>query len=111
MAAYPELMPLPKRDFDIYVYEFTTVGQDYHVNIKGDIHKYSVPYQYIGKKVMMKYTQTKLRIFSMEDRSLIAEWPRSHGMTLNNVHTEQNHRPVEHQIAAINSKREMDRFE
>jgi hypothetical protein len=98
---FPELRPLPKRDFDIYAYEFTTVGPDYHVNIKGDNHKYSVPHQYIGQNVMMKYSYTKLRVFTMA-RELIAEWPRSHGITLNNVHTQENHRTVAHQIAAAN---------
>ena len=100
----PELKPLPKEDFNIYSYEFTSVRQDYHVNIKGDNHKYSVPYQYIGKNVMMKYTQTKLRIFSM-DRKLIAEWTRSHGNVLNNVHTNEKHRPVAHQVAAASKTR------
>lgn len=101
----PLLSALPKKDFNIYAYEYTIVRQDYHVNIKGDNHKYSVPFQYIGKNVMMKYTQTQLRIFSM-NRELIAEWPRSHGLTLNNVHTNNNHRPVEHQIAAVNKTRD-----
>jgi len=102
---YPGLRPLPKKDFNIYAYEYTTVRQDYHVHIKGDNHKYSVPFQYIGKNVMMKYTQTHLRIFNME-RQLIAEWPRSHGNVLNNVHTNDKHRPVAHQVAVASKTRD-----
>jgi len=101
----PELRALPKKDFNIYAYEYTLVGQDYHVHIKGDNHKYSVPYQYIGKNVMIKYTHTQLRIFTMS-RELIAEWQRSHDLTLNNVHTNDNHRPVAHQIAVASKTRD-----
>ena len=96
---YPELSPLPKKDFSIYSYEFTEVPHNYHVNLRGDNHKYSVPYQYIGKEVMMKYSFTQLRVFDME-RELIAEWQRSYGNVLNNVHTDDRHRPPAHQVAA-----------
>lgn len=96
---YPELSPLPKKDFSIYGYEFTEVPRNYHVNIRGDNHKYSVPYQYIGKEVMMKYSFTLLRVFNTE-RELIAEWQRSYGNTLHNVHTDDRHRPPAHQVAA-----------
>jgi transposase len=93
----PLLKPLPPRDFAIFEYQHVIVGKDYHVHIQGDRHKYSVPYQYIGKNVVLKYSLTTLIILNIEG-SLIAEHERHYDRAVL-IHTIDSHRPPNHQIA------------
>lgn len=96
---FPHLQPL-KKDFILYSHEYVTVPASYHVHIKHDPHQYSVPYQYIGHEVILKYSFTDLIIEDKESGNEIARWPRFYSTSLDTVHTMPEHRPPSHQIAA-----------
>lgn len=94
----PNMLPLPQTRFALYAHQEMTVPRNYHVHIKGDAHRYSVPYTWIGEQVMIKYTYSVLKVFDSEG-TLIVEWDRSHDETLDTVHTRPEHRPKNHQVA------------
>lgn len=60
----PLLGPLPQNSFEIKTYREYTVRVNNHIKLSEDKHYYSVPYQYIGKKVKVIYTRTMVRIYS-----------------------------------------------
>jgi len=74
----PLLMPLPETDFEIKYYKTYKVAQNNHVQLGIDKHYYSVPYQYIGKKVKVIYTSSTVSIFYANQA--IAIHPRNRGV-------------------------------
>jgi hypothetical protein len=56
----PALKPLPDQDFAISEYKIARVNINYHVELQG--HSYSVPYIYVQKEVMLRYTPTTVEI-------------------------------------------------
>jgi hypothetical protein len=95
---FPYLMP-HKKDFIPYSHELETVPASYHVHLKHDPHQYSVPYQYIGHDVILKYSFTELIVEDKDSGNVIAKWPRFYGTRLDTIHTLDAHRPPNHQIA------------
>ena len=87
----PALRPLPSR-----AYEFATfkhgrkVGIDYHVEV--DRHYYSVPYQYIGRRVDVRYTATTVEVF-FEGRRLTSH---IRSFVPSRFTTKEEHRPQSH---------------
>ena len=63
-----KLSPLPVQRFEIRYQSFATVMQNGHVQLSKDKHFYSVPYQYIRKKVKILYTSTTVEIFFKYNR-------------------------------------------
>ena len=63
----PQLRALPTIPFEIaeWVYGYT-VNLDCHIAYK--TNRYSVPYQYVGKKVNLKVTDTLLEVYLKEER-------------------------------------------
>ena len=57
------LSPLAEKRFEIRNYAQATVLQNGHVSLKEDKHYYSVPYQYIRKKVKIAYTSIDVKIY------------------------------------------------
>ena len=57
------LNPLPDEPFEFKRQQQATVSVNGHVCLKEDKHYYSVPYQFIGKKVKLLYTSTHVEIF------------------------------------------------
>lgn len=51
-----ELSALPQERYEIKSLSFSTVQQNGHVLLSKDKHYYSVPYQYIRKKVKIEFT-------------------------------------------------------
>ena len=95
----PLLRPLPEKDFVIYRYHGVQVPTTYHVSIPSDRYRYSVPFQYIGQQVLLKYSFKQLYVYDHE-RQLIAEWQRSpEENTLHTTITNPEHRPPNHEIA------------
>lgn len=87
----PQALPLLDLPDVVPEVDRLTVGRDYHVKLKG--HKYSVPYKYIGRKVLVKYTDQQVRIFL--DGTLIAEHACSFEQeqhTTLEQHMPENHR-------------------
>jgi hypothetical protein len=63
-----ELAPLPQQRYQIKQQSFATVMQNGHVFLGRDKHYYSVPYQYIRKKVKLLYTSSQVEIFYKYER-------------------------------------------
>jgi hypothetical protein len=56
-------MPLPEEKYEIRQYAKGTVHKNCHIYLSTDKHYYSVPYQYIGKKIKIKYTSKHLWVY------------------------------------------------
>lgn len=65
------LLPLPQQRYEIKYQAMATVGQNGHAQLSKDKHYYSVPYQYIRKKVKFLYTTTTVEIFHKYNRIAI----------------------------------------
>jgi len=63
-----KLAPLPVERYEIKQLSFATVMQNGHVVLSKDKHYYSVPYQYMRKKVKLVYTSNKVEIFHKYNR-------------------------------------------
>ena len=63
-----KLFALPVERFEIRQLAFATVMQNSHVLLSKDKHYYSVPYQYIRKKVKIMYTTNKVEIYYKYNR-------------------------------------------
>jgi transposase len=63
-----KLSPLPQNRFEIKYQSFATVMQNGHVQLSKDKHCYSVPFQYIRKKVKILFTQTTVEIYFKYNR-------------------------------------------
>jgi transposase len=57
----PLLLPLPATRFELSDWKMATVQFNYHISVDGML--YSVPYEYIKKKVDVKVTDTTIEIF------------------------------------------------
>ena len=63
-----QLRPLPERRFEIRYQFFATVMQNGHVQLSRDKNYYSVPYQYIKKKIKILYTSSTVEIYYKYNR-------------------------------------------
>lgn len=59
----PLLQPLPASPFIIKHHVQAKVQKNYHITLGEDWHHYSVPYQYIGKKVSVVYDTAIVEIY------------------------------------------------
>ena len=94
----PALRPLPERPFGPGVWSKAKVNVDYHVVV--DFHRYSVPYQYIGRSVDVHLTDTTVELFCSNMR--IASHRRSHNR--NGFTTVKDHMPSTHLQAQWQAK-------
>ena len=62
----PLLAPLPATRFELSDWKTATVQFNYHISVDGML--YSVPYEYINKKVEVKVTDTTIEIFYNHNR-------------------------------------------
>lgn len=86
------LSPLPSAPFEMATWKEATVQFNYHVYLDGMY--YSVPHEYIGKKVSLRATSTVVEVFYNNAR--IASHPRHYGRK-GQYHTATEHMPKEHQ--------------
>ena len=63
-----KLSTLPVERYEIRHMAFATVMQNGHVLLSKDKHYYSVPYQYIRKKVKIMYSRTKVEVYHRYNR-------------------------------------------
>jgi len=87
------LRPLVIQRFEIKHYCRLTVGKNNHVYLSVDKHYYSVPYQYIGRRVQVIYTRSMVYIFSSGNQ--IAVHPRDYRPS--KYTAERNHLCSQHQ--------------
>ena len=86
------LQALPDTSFQLKHEAMATVKKSYHVILGEDWHQYSIPYQYIGKRVKLIYDESVVEVFL--DFQRIALHQRS---TLRNGYTTKpEHMPEAH---------------
>lgn len=90
------LTPLPAERFEIKKYAHPKVQFNYHVELREDVHYYSVPHQYSGKKTTMIYTDTIVEIYLKNTRIAIHQRNR----TPNDYTTLPEHMPAKHRFMA-----------
>ena len=88
----PLLVPLPAARFELSDWKTATVQFNYHISVDGML--YSVPYEYIKKKVDVKVTDTTIEIFYNHNR--IASHRRLKGRP-GKYSTVTEHMPEDHQ--------------
>ena len=88
----PLLAPLPASRFELSDWKTATVQFNYHISVDGML--YSVPYEYIKKKVDVKVTDTTIEIFYNHNR--IASHRRLKGRP-GKYSTVTEHMPEDHQ--------------
>jgi transposase len=88
----PFLLPLPTRPFEMAVWRVSTVQLNYHIAV--DKVNYSVPYEYIKRKVDVRVTKNMVEIFY--DSNRIASHVRLHGRP-GQYSTVPEHMPSNHQ--------------
>ena len=88
----PLLAPLPGTRFELSDWKTATVQFNYHISVDGML--YSVPYEYIKKKVDVRVTDTTIEIFYNHTR--IASHRRLKGRT-GQYSTITEHMPEDHQ--------------
>jgi hypothetical protein len=89
------LAPLTPVRYQIKKHLMATVAKDGYVRLREDIHYYSVPHTYIGKKIRISYTSNDVEIFAGYDR--IAAHTRNRTAfrhTTNPGHLSPKHRAV-----------------
>ena len=88
----PFLLPLPARTFEMAEWSIATVQFNYHIAV-GKMN-YSIPYEYIKRKVDVRVTKNMLEVFY--DGSRIASHPRLYGRP-GQYSTLPEHMPANHQ--------------
>ena len=97
----PFLLPLPNRPYELALWKVATVQPQYHVQVNGQ--NYSVPFEYIKRKVNVRITSKVIEIFF--DGNRICSHPRLGGR-LGQFSTVEDHMPPEHrQYKAWNGDR------
>lgn len=85
--------PLPATKYEIREYAMGTVHKNCHVYLSADKHYYSVPYQYIGKKIKIKYTSKNVWVYyRFEEIAIHLRDKTRYGYS-----TIKSHLPAEHQ--------------
>lgn len=85
------LKPLPGLPYELALWSQQQINGGYHITVNR--HHYSVPYQFVGKKVDIRTTEKTVEIFYQEER--IACHLRSHES--GSYSTVTRHRPESHQ--------------
>ena len=88
----PLLTPLPTTRYELAEWKQATVQFNYHISVDGML--YSIPYEYIGKKVDVRITGTIIEVFYNQNR--IASHRRLYGRK-GQYSTVTEHMPKEHQ--------------
>jgi len=87
------LKPLPAAPFAAKKVVMLTVQRNYHVQLSEDHRYYSVPYQYVGKKVKVLYDNREIEVYA--DHQRIALHQRNvHGKAYSTL---AEHMPPNHQ--------------
>ncbi len=88
-----ELKPLPEKRYEIKRYANATVHKNSHIYFSRDKHYYSLPYQHIGKRVKVIYSDSTLEVYYQQE--LITAHPRKkqkYGYSTIKEHMPSHHR-------------------
>ena len=86
------LLPLPARIFELSSWKIATVQYNYHIEVDGQF--YSVPYEYIKRKVDARITKNVIEAFFEGER--ICSHQRLYGRQ-GQYSTQEGHMPANHQ--------------
>ena len=86
------LLPLPLNPFEMASWKVATVSFNYHISV--DEQYYSVPFEYIKRKVDVRSTRSTVEIFASGNR--ICSHIRLHGRR-GQYSTQESHMPPNHQ--------------
>ena len=92
----PLLKPLPPEPFAPKKVTILTVQRNYHVQLREDCLYYSVPYQYVGKKVKVLYDSRVVEVYYDNSRiALHIRKPHSKAYTTIAEHMPPHHRHMQ----------------
>jgi transposase len=91
------LSPLPLQRYEFKKRMLATVGRHGHICLSQDNHYYSVPYQFIGKKVKVMYSKYNVEIFFEYERIALHIRLRHNPYEYT---TDKEHLPPTHQFVA-----------
>ena len=94
------MLPLPEYDFELSEWKIATVQLNYHIRIEK--MNYSVPYEYVGKRVEVKITKKLITIYYKKTQ--ICEHKRIYGRK-NQYSTNDDHMPENHKLFKWNGER------
>jgi len=86
------LQALPEKPYEFAIWKIATVQYNYHIGV--DSQNYSVPFEYIKRKVDVRLTKNIIEVFCEGDR--ICSHIRLHGRP-NQYSTQEAHMPPNHQ--------------
>jgi hypothetical protein len=86
------LQPLPEKSYEFAAWRIATVQYNYHIS--ADSQNYSVPFEYIKRKVDVRLTKNIVEVFYEGDR--ICSHVRLYGRA-NQYSTQDGHMPPNHQ--------------
>lgn len=101
----PALKPLPDQPFVIKHCANRKISFNYHFKLQEDGHQYSVPHQYIGKRLTAVYDSDTVEIYEGLQRILI--YPRVQGIGYT---TQEEHMPPNHQAYKEQQRMDGDYF-
>ena len=86
------LNPLPEEKYEIRKYHLGTVHKNCHVLLSVDQHYYSVPHNFIGKRVKIKYTAEEVWIYHQYEQIAYHRRDKTrYGKTTNTEHLTKAH--------------------
>jgi transposase len=88
-----KLKPLPSEVFTSKNVVILTVQRNYHVQLSEDHRYYSVPWQYVGKKVKVMYNEQVVEVYNDEQR-IALHFRKSHNKAYTTL---AEHMPPNHQ--------------
>ena len=85
------LLPLPKNAFETALWKTATVSYNYHIEVDGRF--YSVPYEYIKRRVDIRLTRNVVEVFLEGNRicSHVREYDRKDKYSTQEAHMPPNH--------------------
>ncbi len=100
----PLLKPLPSEPFAPKKVTLLTVQRNYHVQLREDCLYYSVPYQYVGKKVKVLYDSRVVEVYYEHSR-IAVHMRKPHGKAYTTIadHMPPHHRHM-HEIKGFNKE-------
>lgn len=90
----PSLQPLPEAYYEMRKIKQATVMKNGHIYLTEDQHYYSVPFEYIGKKLRLQYSRSCVEVF--QQYQLIARHKRVRSP--HNYTTDPEHMPTQHRF-------------
>jgi len=89
------LLTLPSSAFEVKKSVDAKVQRNYHVILGEDMHQYSVPYRFSGKKVKLTYTSDLVEVYYEHKRiALHGRNYRRHGYSTLKDHMPDNHKAI-----------------